>query len=411
MTELSPLAEWLERIGTEQPRDVLAGLERVARVAGRAGVVPPAPRNVIVAGTNGKGSTCMFLEQLLLAAGDSVGTTLSPHLARFNERVRVNGREATDEALVAAFEAVERARGDTPLSYFEFAILAALRTFRTRRVDTAVLEVGLGGRLDATNVVDADVAVIVSVGLDHQEYLGDTREAIAGEKAGVLRAGRPVVYGEPDVPEAVRARARALEAPLLVYGHDYGDTVDGSGWTVRLAGGRTVHADTSPRVPSCNAATALQAWALLDPDFDSAAVAAACRSAAVPGRLERVRAEGRRWVLDTAHNPHAARFLARHLPARIHCAVLGMLGDKDAAGVVAPLLPRVAQWIVTDNRLPRGLPAGALRRRLEGVVTPRAIPDPDAALAAARSTTAANDVILVCGSFDLVARARARLNC
>lgn len=406
-----PLADWLERIGTEHPRDVLAGLERVAGVARRAGVTPPAPRNVIVAGTNGKGSTCVFLEQLLLAAGDSVGTTLSPHLARFNERVRVDGREAADENIVGAFEAIERARGDTALSYFEFAILAALRIFRTRPVDTAVLEVGLGGRLDATNVVDADIAVIVSVDLDHQEYLGNTREAIAAEKAGVLRPGRPVVYGEPDVPEAVHARARALGAPLFVYGRDYDDTVDASGWTVRLAGGRTVHSATTPRVPSCNAATALQAWALLDSEFDAAAVAAACRGAVVPGRLERVRAEGRRWMLDTAHNPHAARFLAAHLPARIDCAILGMLDDKDACGVVGPLLPRVARWIVTDNRLPRGLPASALRGRLEGVVTPSVIPDPDAALTAARSTTGPNDVILVCGSFDLVARARARLNC
>lgn len=411
MAERRPLAEWLERIGTEHPRDVLAGLERVGCVARCAGVTPPAPRNVIVAGTNGKGSTCVFLEQLLLAAGDAVGTTLSPHLARFNERVRVDGREATDAALVDAFEAVERARGDTPLSYFEFAILAALRVFGTRRVDTAVLEVGLGGRLDATNVVDADVAVIVSVGLDHQEYLGDTREAIAAEKAGVLRAGRPVVYGEPDVPQAVRSRARALEAPLFAYGRDYHDTVDARGWTVRLADGRTVRADTPPRVPACNAATAVQAWALLDPGFDPAAVETACRRAAVPGRLERVRAEGRRWVLDTAHNPDAARFLSGHLPSRVACGVLGMLDDKDAPGVVGPLLPRVARWIVTDNRLPRGLPAAALRHRLEGVVTPRVIPDPDAALTAARSTTGANDAILVCGSFDLVARARARLNC
>lgn len=409
--ERRPLAEWLERIGTEHPRDVLAGLERVARVAHCAGVAPPAPRNVIVAGTNGKGSTCVFLEQLLLAAGDSVGTTLSPHLARFNERVRVDGREATDAALVEAFEAVERARGDTPLSYFEFAILAALRLFRTRRVDTAVLEVGLGGRLDATNVVDADVAVIVSVGLDHQEYLGDTREAIAAEKAGVLRADRPVVYGEPDVPEAVQAHARALGAPLFAYGRDYHDAVDARGWTVRLADGRTVHTETPPRVPACNAATAVQAWALLDPGFDPDAVEGACLRASVPGRLEHVRAEGRRWVLDTAHNPQAARFLAAHLPSRIGCAVLGMLGDKDAPGVVGPLLPRVAHWIVTDNRVPRGLCAADLRGRLEGMVTPRVISDPDAALTAARSTTGANDAILVCGSFDLVARARARLNC
>ena len=405
------LAAWLERIGVEHPRGVLDGLERVARVAGRAGVNPPAPRSVIVAGTNGKGSTSVFLEQLLLAGGDTVGTTLSPHLARFNERVRIDGAEAADRELTAAFESIERARGDTALNYFEYAILAALRIFRTRGVDTAVLEVGLGGRLDATNVVDADVAVIVSVGLDHQQYLGDTREAIAREKAGVLRAGRPVVYGERDVPDAVRARARALGAPLFVYGRDYAETVDARGWSVRLAGGRAVRAAAPPRIPTCNAATAVQALALLDPNFDAAAVEAACRRAVVPGRLETVRAAGRRWLLDTAHNAHAASFVAPRLPDRIGCAVLAMLEDKDPPGVVAPLLPRVAQWIVTDNRMPRGLSAERLGARLEGVLSPTVVAGPEAALDAARSTTRANDVILVCGSFDLVACARARLVC
>ena len=405
------LAAWLERIGVEHPRGLLDGLERVARVAGRAGVNPPAPRSVIVAGTNGKGSTSVFLEQLLLAGGDTVGTTLSPHLARFNERVRIDGAEATDRELASAFESIERARGDTALNYFEYAILAALRTFRTRGVDTAVLEVGLGGRLDATNVVDADVAVIVSVGLDHQEYLGDTREAIAAEKAGVLRTGRPIVYGERDVPDAVRSRARALGAPLFAYGRDYAETVDAQGWTVRLAGGRTVRTATPPKIPACNAATAVQALALLDPDFDAAAVEAACRRAAVPGRLETVRADGRRWLLDTAHNAHAASFVAPRLPDRIGCAVLAMLEDKDPSGVVAPLLPRVAQWIVTDNRLPRGLSAEALTTRLEGILSPTVVAEPEAALDAARSTTRANDVILVYGSFDLVAYARARLIC
>ena len=404
------LADWLARIGVEHPRGVLKGFARVAEVAERAGVNPPAPRNFIVAGTNGKGSTCVFLEQLLLATGRSVGTTLSPHLARFNERVRIDGVDATDAALVAAFEAVERARGDTALSYFEYAILAALHAFRSRGVDTTVLEVGLGGRLDATNVVDADVAVIVTVDLDHQEYLGDTREAIAAEKAGVLRPGRPVVFGEADVPRAVRARADALGAPLFVYGRDYGETLDANGWSVRLADGRTVRAQTAPRVPPANAATALQALALMDRDFDEAAVETACRRAVLPGRLETVQAEGRRWLLDTAHNPHAARFLAERLPPRVACAVLAMLEDKDAPGVVAPLLSRVERWIATDNGLPRGLSGEALRARLDDVADPAVVADPDAALEVARAATAVNDVILVCGSFDLVARARARLH-
>ena len=405
------LADWLARIGVEHPRGVLGGFDGVAEVAERAGVNPPAPRNFIVAGTNGKGSTCVFLEQLLLAMGCSVGTTLSPHLARFNERVRIDGVEAADQTLVAAFEAVERARGDTVLTYFEYAILAALHTFRAGGVDATVLEVGLGGRLDATNVVDADVAVIVTVDLDHQEFLGDTREAIAAEKAGVMRPGRPVVFGEADVPRAVRDRARALGAPLFAYGTDYDATLGGDGWTVHLADGRSASAAARPRVPSSNAATAVQALALAEPDLDLAIVDTACRRAALPGRFETVVSDGRRWLLDTAHNPHAARFLASRLPGPVACAVLSMLEDKDPAGVVTPLLPCVGRWIVTDNGLPRGLSGEVLGTRLEGVVPAVVVADPDAALDAARATTGTNDVILVCGSFDLVARARARLHC
>ncbi len=405
------LGAWLERIGVEHPSGVFDGLGRVAEVAGRAGVNPPAPCNFIVAGTNGKGSTCVFLEQLLLASGRSVGTTLSPHLARFNERIRINGAEVEDEAIVAAFEAVEGARGDTRLNYFEYAVLAALRAFRTGSVDATVLEVGLGGRLDATNIVAADVAAIVSVDLDHQEYLGDTREAIGAEKAGVLRPGRPVVFGEAHVPRSVRQRARELDAPLFAFGRDYGDSNETSGWGVRLASGRTLRSGTIPRIPLANAATAVQVFALLEPDVDAATVEEACRRAMLPGRVETVHARGRHWVLDTAHNPHAARYLARQLPEHVACAVLGMLRDKDAAGVVRPLLPRVSRWIVTDNRMPRGLTGGELGRRLEGTVAPAVLPDPEEAFDAARSTTRENDVILVFGSFDLVARARARLIC
>ena len=314
---------------------MLDGLERVARVAGRAGANPPAPRSVIVAGTNGKGSTSVFLEQLLLAGGDTVGTTLSPHLVRFNERVRIDGAEATDQELASAFESIERARGDSALNYFEYAILARCEPSDPGR-DTAVLEVGLGGRLDATNVVDADVAVIVSVGLDHQQYLGDTREAIAAEKAGVLRTGRPIVYGERDVPDAVRSRAGALGAPLFVYGRDYAETVDARGWTVRLAGGRTVRTASPPQVPTCNAATAVQTLALLDPDFDAAAVEAACRRAAVPGRLETVHAAGRHCCSIRRQRPRGG--LRAHPCGPHRCAVLRMLGTRPARRR-GPLLP------------------------------------------------------------------------
>lgn len=404
------LAAWLARIGVEHPRGVLDGLERVADVAARAAVNPPAPRNCIVAGTNGKGSTCLFLEQLLLASGHSVGTTLSPHLHRFNERVRLDGREAEDAAIAAAFAAIERARGNTPLNYFEYAVLAAMQAFRWRGVDAAVLEVGLGGRLDATNVVDADVAVIVSIGLDHQAYLGDTCEAIGAEKAGVMRAGRPVVLGAPEMPGSVRAQAQRLQAPAIQYGQDFSQRTVADGWRAELADGRVVRTNLAPRVPAVNAATALQAFALIQPQFDDAVVAAACRNAFAPGRAEALRGRGRRWLLDVGHNAHAAAFLAAGLEAPVQCAIVGMLEDKDHAAVAAALAPRVRNWIATDNRMRRGLPAGELAARMAGVA-PRAMPCLDDAMAAAVATTRDNDVILAVGSFDLVARVRAQLLC
>lgn len=404
------LADWLKRLGVEHPKGVLDGLDRVAEVAARANVNPPAPRNFIVAGTNGKGTTCLFLERLLLAAGHTTGTTLSPHLTRFNERIRVNGSEADDATIVAAFEAVERARNATRLNYFEYAVLAALATFRAAPMDAAVLEVGLGGRLDATNVVDAEVAVIVSIGLDHQRYLGDTREAIGAEKAGVMRPGRPVVFGAPNPPASVRRRAAELDAPFFQYGRDFRQSTQDGAWRVELADGRVVSTPTPPRLPAANAATALQAFALLEPDFDDTVVEAACRLAFAPGRLETVHAHERRWLLDVGHNADAAAFLACHLPGRTACAIVAMLEDKDCEAVAAALAPRVERFIATDNHMARGLSAAALAERM-AAVAPRPLADLDAAIAAAIAKTERNDVILVCGSFDVVARVRARLNC
>ena len=403
------LADWLRRLGVEHPKGVWNGLGPVAEVAARAGLNPPAPRNVIVAGTNGKGSTCLFLERLLLAAGMSAGATLSPHLARFNERIRVNGVEAGDAAIVAALEAVEAARGATALSYFEHTVLAAFAAFRAARVDAAVLEVGLGGRLDATNIVSADVAVIVSIGLDHQRYLGSTTEAIGAEKAGVLRAGRPVVFGGLEAPRSVRRRAEQLEAPFIQYGEHFRETREAGRWRVELADGRVVAAPAPPRIPASNAATAVQAFALLAPGFADAAVATACREAFAPGRLETLRHGGRHWLLDVGHNPDAAAFLARHMEAPAACAIVAMLADKDCEAVAAALAPRVGRWIATDNTMPRGLAAAALAERI-AAVSPRPVADVDAAIALAVATTRRNDVILVCGSFDVVARVRARLS-
>ena len=401
------LAAWLDRIGVEHPKTVVRGLGRVAKVAARAEINPPAAVNFVVAGTNGKGSTAVFLEQLLRASGRTVGTTLSPHLARFNERIRVDGEEVEDDDIVAAFEVVERARRGVALTYFEYAILAAFRVFRARNVDATVLEVGLGGRLDAVNIVDADVAIITSIGLDHQEYLGSDVESIGAEKAGIMRPGRPVIFGTGQAPNSVRARAAELGAPFIMHGVDYRQVADARGWRVALCDGRRIRVQEQPNVAADNAAAALQAFATLEPDVDAEAVAEACRRATIPGRLERMDALGRRWMLDVAHNPHAARFLRENIDAPVACAILGMLEDKDHAGVVAAVADVVDRWVLTDNTAPRGLSARKLAQRLRfpHARSPR-IGD---AIAYAVSTTEANDGILVLGSFDTVARARQEL--
>ena len=401
------LAAWLDRIGVEHPKTVVRGLGRVAKVAACAEINPPAAVNFVVAGTNGKGSTAVFLEQLLRASGRTVGTTLSPHLARFNERIRVDGEEVEDDEIVAAFEVVEGARRGVALTYFEYAILAAFRVFRTRNVDATVLEVGLGGRLDAVNIVDADVAIITSIGLDHQEYLGDDLESIGAEKAGVMRPGRAVIFGARDVPNSVRERAAEIGAELILNGVDYRQLESPQGWTVELFGGRRIRVHERPRIAADNAAAAVQAFAMIAPDFDSGVVAQACLRATIPGRLERMDVLGRRWLLDVAHNPHAARFLRKHIDTPIACAILGMLEDKDPAGVVGALSDVVDCWVLTDNATPRGLRARELgaRLRLSHALKPR-MRD---AIRCALSTTGPNDVILVLGSFDTVARARQEL--
>ena len=404
-------AYWLDRIGTEHPRGVERGLDRVRIVADRLGVLPPAAKTIVVAGTNGKGSTTAFAEHLLLAAGFSVGTTTSPHLHRFNERIRVNGREADDGTIVDAFESIESCRGGIDLSYFEYATLAALLVMSRTPLDYAVLEVGLGGRLDAVNIVDADVAVITSIGLDHQEYLGATREMIGGEKAGVMRPRVPVVCGDPNPPVSIVERARDLGAPLWVATRHFGHR-NGQLWT-RSKGGRRLTlelADSS--VEPVNAATALVAVAQAGCPLDQRTVAQAVRTVRNPGRLEIVEQRGRTWILDVAHNPHAAAFLADRLGSlfagRTIRGVVGCLEDKDIAGIVAALRHQVAEFAYAATTSSRGRTGTALRA---AAGDPKAFAGTlDGALAylLARCESDA-DVIMALGSFEVVGRVRVRL--
>ena len=399
------LAEWLVRIGVEHPKGVLRGLAGVREVAGRLGVLPPAPQTIVVAGTNGKGSTTLFAEQLLLAADRRVGATVSPHVHRFNERIRLNGQAAEDADVVAALETVERHRGATELSYFEYAILAALVAIRRAEVDVAVLEVGLGGRLDAVNAVDADVAVITNIALDHQEYLGDDRECIGREKAAIMRRHRPVVVGEAEPPAAVLDHATALDAPLHLAGVAFGHT-DNALWLADSSDGRQRFDYAARGIAPANAATALQAVALTSCQLRQCHVdaAAATRN---PGRFEVAKRLNRTWVLDVAHNPAAASFLAQQVRHRFPnggiAAVVGCLADKDIAGIVQALRPLVQSIAYVDTLPPRGRSAADNRAAAQ---------DPSARVGSLEDVLAelapkpSVDVVLVLGSFDVVERAR-----
>ena len=411
--ETPTLAAWLDRIGIEHPRGVERGLDRVGIVADRLGVVPPAAKTIVVAGTNGKGSTTAFAEHLLLAAGHSVGTTTSPHLHRFNERIRVNGREVDDETVVDAFESIESNRGGIDLSYFEYATLAAMYVMSQTPLDYAVLEVGLGGRLDAVNIVDADVSVITSIGIDHQEYLGETREVIGAEKAGVMRTSVPVVCGDPDPPASIVERARELAAPLLLASRDFGYG-PGRFWVRGRDGGRRTFELAGTPVDPVNAATAAVAVCQTGCQLDQRTATRAARTVRNPGRLEIVQHEGRTWVLDVAHNPHAAAFLGDRLRSlfadRTVRAVVGCLEDKDVAGIVAALGHRVAEFAYADTSPPRGRAGAALREAARDAGAFAGTLDGALTHLLARCGTE-RDVILACGSFDVVERVRTRLGC
>ena len=407
------LAEWLDYIERIHPKSVQLGLERVAKVRDAMARSTSAPV-LTVAGTNGKGSTCAFLESILLAAGYKVGLYTSPHLLRYNERVRIDGETVSDARLCEAFEAVERARGGITLTYFEFGTLAAWEIFTSLRLEAVILEVGLGGRLDAVNAFDADCALLISVDLDHMDYLGDTRERIGSEKAGIFRAGRPAIVADRDPPRSVLDHASELGADLRLMGRDFGFLRQGSQWTywggsVRRSGMALPALRGERQLDNaCAALAALDALrarlpvAMQDVRSGLATVELAARFQVLPGRPT--------VVLDVAHNPQAAGALAENLAAmgfypETH-AVFGMLKDKDIEGVCRALKGRFSTWFVAGLAVPRGATADTLADALKaagasGEVTRFA--NPREAYAAARRRSGENDRIVVFGSFHTVA--------
>lgn len=408
------LADWLAWIERQHPRSIDMGLARVREVAARMGLEKPAKHVITVAGTNGKGSTVAFIEAIACAAGWKVGAYTSPHLMSYNERVRIGGADAGDAALVQAFETVEAARGETSLTYFEYGTLAALWLFQNSGLDLAILEVGLGGRLDATNLVDADVAVVTTVDLDHQDYLGDDRERIGLEKAGIARAWKPLVLGEDDPPASVLRHAYAVGASALRAGSDFFfERTDERHWRWRELGYEAELPLPKLAAPAQlrNAATAIAALRALGKPLPREALIEGVANAAVAGRLQSYDRDGVRVVVDVGHNPQAARELAAWLrisPVQGRTlAVFAALGDKDVAGVAAALADRIDLWFLAglDAATPRGLDIDAFAQRLQATSagTGARYPTVDQALRAALAMAKPGERILVFGSFHTAA--------
>ena len=410
------LPDWLSWQETLHPSMIDLGLARVQAVAQRMQLVQPRCAVITVGGTNGKGSTVAMLTAILRAAHYRVGTYTSPHLLRYNERVCVNGIEASDAQLCAAFAHVDAARGDISLTYFEFGTLAALDIFSEAHLDVVILEVGLGGRLDAVNIVDPDVAVVTSVALDHTEWLGADRDSIAREKAGIYRAGKPALFGEHAVPNSLQQHAQTIGAILYSYGTDFGARPALNAWTW-WGLGKERHALVLPALRGPhqlqNAAGALMALELLADRVPVTqaqireglmAVTLAGRFQVVPGPITR--------IYDVAHNPHGAHALAQTLRAH-ECsgrtfAVCGMLRDKDIAATLGELSTLVDVWYVAAVRSPRTASADELvtvARAVDASKPVFACQDITTAQQKALSEARAGDRIVVFGSFYTVAAA------
>lgn len=398
----SPLVTWLSYLENLHSKTIDMGLDRVSEVGARIDVLKPAPFVFTVAGTNGKGTTCRSLESMLMAAGYKVGVYSSPHLVRYTERVRVQNSELPESAHTASFAQIEAARGEISLSYFEYGTLSALWLFKQAQLDVVILEVGLGGRLDATNMVDADVAVVTSIALDHTDWLGPDRESIGREKAGVFRANKPAVVGEPDMPHTIADVAKEKGAQLMRRGVDWQYDVAGDSWRFRDAQGELDHLPL-PQVPQPNAATALAAIRASGLAVSEQAIRDGIQNALLPGRFQIV-SESPRLILDVAHNPHAAAYLAERLKSlpktgRV-LAVIGMLHDKDIAGTLACMETVVDCWYCAPLEGPRGASAEQL---MEHLAKGEAYENVVLAWRAAMADAKPEDTVLVCGSFHTVA--------
>ncbi|MDD8057653.1 bifunctional tetrahydrofolate synthase/dihydrofolate synthase [Shewanella metallivivens] len=404
------LAQWLDYLLAIHPSEIDMGLTRVEQVAKRLDLLSLAPSKVItVAGTNGKGTSCAMLESILRQSGLSVGVYSSPHLLRYNERIRINQQDASDAALIEAFCAIEAARGDISLTFFEYATLAGLYLFKAASVDVAILEVGLGGRLDATNIIDSTAVILTSIDLDHQEYLGDSRELVGREKAGVFRQHCVAVVGEPDLPKSVKDYAEYMHTSLYRVGHEFNYQVsdaDSALWDFTSVQNNYLGLPV-PSLPLPNAASVVALVSQLWPQITEQQIADGLVQAKLAGRLEQV-SQQPLILLDVAHNPHAARYLANQLQAyqgkRI-VAVCGMLKDKDIKAVIQTLSPHINQWNLVSLDNPRGASAQLLYDALPQAskLNAQQYHDMSSAWDGVQKDISEDDVVIVFGSFYTVA--------
>ncbi|MDT8428162.1 MAG: bifunctional tetrahydrofolate synthase/dihydrofolate synthase [Pseudomonadales bacterium] len=433
------LSRWLEYIQAQHPREIELGLERVEEVARRLALPlhrtrddSLAPLIITVAGTNGKGSCVAMLAAIFQADGKRVGTYTSPHILRFNERIRIAGSDARDELICQGFARIEASRQDVSLSYFEYATLAALLLFQEASLDVLILEVGLGGRLDAVNIVTPDLTLITNIDLDHQDWLGNTRELIGREKAGILRPETPLIYGDADLPESISVHAAALQAPVYQLGKDYGfkkslaQDSECWYWYGHDAAGQFCELPELPQpaLDLCNAATVLQVLHLLADPPDRKAINTGLEQLTLAGRFQEIRDNTRRRtvLLDVAHNPHAAANLAAKLlnlklqrsnparPVQIHL-LLAMMHDKDHKGFFDSLEKVVDFWYIAHFDQPRCQPAERLLQTLhEHALSQHSCPRFQGAFKTvgeayqtAADKAGENDIIIACGSFVTVA--------
>ncbi|WP_226647940.1 bifunctional tetrahydrofolate synthase/dihydrofolate synthase [Microbulbifer variabilis] len=407
---MSSLQDWLARLERLHPTEIELGLERVSSVAATLGVQKPAATVITVAGTNGKGSCVATMEALLCHAGHSVGAYSSPHLLRFNERIRINGEEVSDQQLVESFVAVEAARGETSLTYFEFTTLAALWLYQRAGVEYALLEVGLGGRLDAVNLVDADLAIITSVAIDHEDWLGSDREVIGREKAGILRPGAPFVCADSAPPQSVLSASEKQASSSYFIGQDFGITSSGGSEAYHF--GDLVLSIPNISLPRPSIAAALTALALLDA-LPQEGVETALGQIALPGRCQQVVWHERNLLLDVGHNPAAAEYLSIWLAAhpvegKTHALVAAMK-DKDLVGLFSPVRELVDRWhpalLPENNRAADGeaLCAALQKAGVDETKVDRRCPTVADGLRQLLPTLGSQDRLLVYGSFFTVA--------